>query len=184
MTPAIRKEGPGAPLFYPLVVAAVFAAGTASAQNVERSDLELCAGLETAELKLACFEALIATSKSAESAADRESAPAESLPSGTPPASGPAAAPQDDFGSEYVEQTDEAKEREVFAVTVTEVRRARDKRLYFHFANGHVWRQMEYGYIQYPKEGEFDAVITRGMMGDYRLRVGGKGRMTRIVRVK
>ncbi len=65
------REGPRAPLFC-LGAAILLAANvTLHAQTVARSDLERCASLETAELKLACFEALTAIEASgAESAAD------------------------------------------------------------------------------------------------------------------
>jgi hypothetical protein len=59
MYKAVTKEGPRAPLFC-LGVALLIAAGGTAAQTVKHSDLELCAGLATSELKLACFEVLAA----------------------------------------------------------------------------------------------------------------------------
>ena len=79
----------------------------------------------------------------------------------------------------------EANEEEaVFQATVTEVTTAGYKTLYFHLANGQVWRQIEPRRFSYPKNGDFDVNITRGMMGDYRLRIGDKGRMVAIRRVE
>ena len=66
-----KREVPGTNLFSPVAAIILFAAGTA-AQTIDRSDLELCAGLETAELKLACFEALTAISREKERAAGPE----------------------------------------------------------------------------------------------------------------
>ena len=43
---------------------------------------------------------------------------------------------------------------------------------------------MEARHYQYPKDREFDINITRGIMGDYRMRIGDNGRMVRIRRVK
>ena len=74
MTKARPKEGPRAPLFYllPLLPGWV---GFAAAQTVELSDLEICAGLETPELKLACYEAIVATGRrGAAAAADANTA--------------------------------------------------------------------------------------------------------------
>ena len=60
MHKAVVKEGLRAPLFCLGATLLVAAGGMAAAQTVEQSDLELCASLATAELKLACFEALTA----------------------------------------------------------------------------------------------------------------------------
>ena len=62
MTTARPKEGPRAPLFY-LITLLPGWLNLAAAQTVELSDLEICAGLDTAELKLACFEAIVATGR-------------------------------------------------------------------------------------------------------------------------
>ncbi len=71
MQKAVAKEGPRAPLFCLGVVILIAASGPAAAQAVEQSDLERCSGLATSELKLACFEALIAIEgRAAEPAAD------------------------------------------------------------------------------------------------------------------
>ena len=71
MRKVVPKEGPRAPLFCLGAVLLIVAGGTAAAQTVEQSDLERCASLATAELKLACFEALAASKDTeAEPAAD------------------------------------------------------------------------------------------------------------------
>lgn len=94
-----------------------------------------------------------------------------------------AAEPDDDFGRRYIDQPQD-DEPEVVTATVNEVSQGRHRVLYFHFANGQLWRQMEPGYFAYPKDGSFEVEIRQGMMGDYQMRVGGKGRMTRIVRIR
>lgn len=95
-----------------------------------------------------------------------------------------ASEPSDDLGRRYIEDPEADAEPEVATATVNEVSQGRHKILYFHFANGQLWRQMEPGRFPYPKDGPFEVEIRQGMMGDYQLRVGGKGRMTRIVRVR
>lgn len=70
------------------------------------------------------------------------------------------------------------------AATVIKVTRDYRNRLDFHLANGHVWRQIEPRRFRYPQDREFDVVISQGLMGEYRLRVDGKGPMVRIRRVK
>jgi len=73
---------------------------------------------------------------------------------------------------------------DVIVATVTRVTKGFNDRLTFYLDDGQVWRQQTRGYIQYPKDRPFEIEISKGMMGDYRLRVGGEGRMTRIVRVE
>ena len=92
--------------------------------------------------------------------------------------------PGDDFGRRYVEDPADDNEPEVVVATINEVSQGRHKIIYFHFANGQLWRQMEPGRFQYPRDGAFEVEIRQGMMGDYQMRVDGKGRMTRIVRVR
>jgi len=95
-----------------------------------------------------------------------------------------AAEPGDEFGRRYIDGPEGNGEPEVVTATINEVSEGRHRILYFHFANGQLWRQMEPGYFAYPKDGSFEVEIRQGMMGDYQMRVGGKGRMTRIVRVR
>lgn len=96
----------------------------------------------------------------------------------------PTVAP-DDLGDEYLKQAEEPKtEPEIYFATVDKVTREYDRRLTFYFDNGQVWRQVASDYLQYPKGETFDVEISRGMMGDYQIRVRGEGRMTRISRIK
>ena len=90
----------------------------------------------------------------------------------------------DEFGREYLDRQVPEPESQVVTATVTRVRRDAYRRLHFHFENGQVWRQMERRTFSYPRGESFGVEITRGMLGDYQMRVGGEGRMTRIVRVQ
>ena len=200
MSPARRLEGPRAPLFIPLVVACL-AAGPLQAQSVDQEDLRRCADMSTAERRLACFESLLdgpppaaaeapPAAKAPPSAAVpvvEEAAPAavETAMAEAAPVTEPATTPQpgNDFGRKYVKDDDDEARQDV-TITVNEVTLDRYKRLHFQFVNGQVWRQLEARRFQYPKNEPFDVVISRGVLGDYQLRVGGEGRMTRIKRVK
>ncbi len=91
------------------------------------------------------------------------------------------------LGEEHLarpEADKKANENEVFHAMVTEVTKGHNRILYFHFDNGQVWRQIEARHLEYPRSGEFDINITRGMMGDYRMRIGDNGRLVRIRRVQ
>jgi hypothetical protein len=63
MTKARRIEGPRAPLFYSAAAFLLLSGKMTAAQTVDLSTLEQCAGLETEDLRLACFEAIVAGSK-------------------------------------------------------------------------------------------------------------------------
>jgi hypothetical protein len=237
MTSGKRTEGPCAPLFFSAAVTLLLLiASPASSQSVDLSALELCAGLEAPELRLACFEAIVAGSKAPEvreaklveepvndqPAAEAVAAPAAvsavvAASAATPePAPAAAATPVpeqiadqvdvkpevapavsvavtsepaavSDFGQEYLVQPEKKEgehENEILRATVTNVTKGRNDVLYFHLDNGHVWRQLEARHFQYPRNSEFDINITRGMMGEYRMRIGDNGRMVRIRRVE
>jgi hypothetical protein len=50
--------------------------------------------------------------------------------------------------------------------------------------NNKLWRQIERGFFHYPKNQAFGVEISQGVMGEYRLRVEGKGRLVRIRRIR
>jgi len=213
MTKVRRTEGPRAPLFFSALQILILGS-LANAQSVELSALEICAGLETAELKLACFEAIIASGKRAANPvsdtspppmAERTPAIAEVAESGSPAAtveseakprpgavivtaagSATVSTPADEFGREHLEKAQNSVEPvpDVLVATVTEVTQGRNRALKFSLANGQVWRQIEPRYFPYPKTGEFDVTISTGMMGEYRLRVGKIGDSGRMVRIR
>ena len=198
MSKARRSEGPRAPLFYSAAALLLLSAKIATAQTVDLSTLEICAGLETQDLKLACFEAIINTGNLPEEPVPEiavegapENAPVAIEPE---PADHSQVAPEvtpavsvtpseEDFGREQLATADQ-EEKKIIEAMVVDVTQGSSKLLYFHLANGQVWRQIEPRRIQYPKSGDFEVGITHGMMGDYRLRIGDNGRMVRIRRVE
>jgi len=251
MTRAGRLEGPSAPLFFSAAALLLLSGRIAIAQTVDLSALEHCAGLATQDLKLACFEAIIASSKTPEARPseaagsplpDQPVAEIEAVPEAQPPvevmrreapaadavrdgggddtpaalatstatvaataersSAAPAVTPEPSAatvantpepvansqpGAEHLDRPEtekKAKEDEEIHATVARVTRGRNRILYFHFDNGQVWRQLEARHLEYPRSGEFAIDITRGMMGDYRMRIGDNGRMVRIRRVE
>ena len=171
-----------------------------TAQTVELSTLELCAGLETRELMLACFEAIIVAGRAPAAPLPERAAivVAENVQMPVEPqrhaAKGPVTRETNgvisrtpstvDVGREHLAAPDQEEKTEIIKAVVVEVKKGYNRTLYFHLANGHVWRQMESRHFQYPKHGAFDVNISQGVMGDYRLRIGEKGRMLRIRRVQ
>lgn len=225
-------EGLRAPLLISTASTAMtllLSSSPAWSQSVDVSALKLCAELETAELKLSCFEAIVASSKDdaveeisalksgaavspatpapaapvaastgvSETAvepkpvASAPAAPVAEVPPASPGADTPAEAAtppsrDDEFGQEYLVQPEKEPEMddELLHATVTEVSKGRHDILFFHLDNGQVWRQIEARHYAYPKNSEFEVNITRGMMGEYRMRIGDNSRMVRIRRVK
>jgi hypothetical protein len=205
MTKARRLEGPCAPLFYSAAALLLLSGMITTAQTVDISTLEQCAGLETEERKLACFEAIIAADKTPQTpeagavetpVAEQPAALAAVLPVvAETPESSPAVAAtsvatvtvvaDSEFGQEQLALPEEKDEdNEIIRARVIDVTQDNYKVLYFHLDDGHVWRQKEPRHYEYPNNGEFDITISRGMMGEYRMRIGDNGKMVRIRRVQ
>lgn len=114
MSKARRTEGPCAPLFYCVLVAAAWRVGPAWSQSVDLADLEACAALPADDQKIACINAMIAAERdesattaepvletpaiaSAPAAAEKPAASPEAaagpVPAAEPVRAGPAIAP-------------------------------------------------------------------------------------------
>ena len=237
------KRGASAPLFLSVttLLAILVCSFPTYSQTVDMSALEQCIALETEELKLRCFEAIIAsvgTGTEEEVTASNLSVavvpvPEESVPDTigepdpavTPGSAGNASSSvvsaaesdpgasstavsaavvgtslaalsnastaasenEDEVGKEHLRQPEKlagGDDDALLRATVVEVTKGRNDILYFQMDNGQVWRQNEARNFSYPKNRDFDVSISRGMMGDYRLRIGDNGRMVRIRRVK
>ncbi len=126
----------------------------------------------------------ISESRSESAAAD--AATVTTGATGAPAADTPPPAPRtpdDEFGREHLSSRGE-DEAAVLNATVIDVGKDRHGALIFYLDNGQVWRQMEARYFPYPRNGQFDVVISTGVMGEYRLQVGGTGRKVTIRRTK
>lgn len=93
------------------------------------------------------------------------------------------ALPAAEFGAEQLPDPERDADQTITA-TVVEVRQGYNRTLSFHMADGQVWRQIEARRLQYPKNEEFEVIISQGMLGEYRLRIGENGRLVKIRRVK
>lgn len=171
------------------VLALFAAAANAAAQTASQQELEACAAIERAIERLDCFETL--TARGAETApVEVEPAevepeqPAEAPPEQTPDTS------QDRLENVGIEQLpdnrreERPRERDDIGATVTEVSEGPRGNLLFHLENGQVWRQIEARYVPLPADAPFPVQISRGLFGEYRLRVDGEGRLVRIRRVQ
>lgn len=245
MQNVVPKEGPRAPLFYSVATLLLLLTNVAQSQSVDLSSLEECASRETPELKLACFEAIIAAHSSSvaeipgtKPAIIAETAPAVPSEINRPTAQAPTAAsapgpdpyagtvaaaeavpvgvtknaspgiepapggterqdslvkqspapvvselPDAEFGAEQLPERNRDSNQTITA-TVVEVRQGYNRALSFHMADGQVWRQIEPRRLQYPRNEEFEVIISQGMLGEYRLRIGENGRLVKIRRIQ
>lgn len=174
-------------------------ATSASAQDEQalRRGLIRCAALETPEARLICFEALADLVQPLEGETAAKPSPAPSAPRAAP-------SPEDseqekrDFGSKRLKQPEQTtskaetpapsapveKEPEGIAYRVLHLTKDGERRYVFRMENGQVWRQIEPSYLRVPKYIPFDVRIAKGTFGDYKLRIGGEGRFSRVIRIK
>ena len=184
---------------------AILAAANATAQTASQQELEACAAIERAIERLDCFETLTARGATPApvdvQAVTEEHAPTprvepepeaeaepgqavEALPEITPDAGRDRL---ENVGAEQLRDNgreEQRREREDIGAMVTEVSEGPRGNLLFHLENGQVWRQNEARYVPLPVNAPFAVQISRGLFGEYRLRVEGEGRLVRIRRVQ
>lgn len=184
------------------------------AETATQAELEACAALRDPLDSLSCFERLTdrGRAKIVETPTVVQPAPVQqpevTAPAVTAPSApnvAPAAKPQvaeqprkapvkesvgrvvtidDSVGEEHLAKQKEEQGPTKFTATIVKVEKKGRGILVFHMENGQVWRQVESRFFAYPKNRSFEVVIDQGMLGDYRMRVEGKGRQTRIRRMK
>lgn len=110
-------------------------------------------------------------------------ASAQSASASAAVAAEPSATAADDFGREHLERGEDP-DQETLEATVIDVTKTGYGELVFHLDNGQVWRQQEKRYYPYPRNREFDATISRGILGEYQLQVEGTGRKVTIRRIR
>ncbi len=121
------------------------ATSPALAQAGDEADvnaLMMCAGIEDAAERLACFDAQVAAARTAP---DPATGPAPVTP---PPAPEPvdtapnwAKAPEPDLTDEAFKQA-ESREPDEFAIEIVKVTRTRERKLRFYTDDGQVWEQL------------------------------------------
>lgn len=151
-----------------LLIAGVFVLSTPvllHAQDVD--ELNRCAAIGDDLARLACYDDWSGRhSTVVDDSADEEYAPLT-----------------DDIGVEGLDRKDRPKEDyKPIRATVTECRKDANRRYFFYFDNGQVWKQKDGARLSF-KECNFSATITKDFFG-YKMQLDGKNRHTRISRVK
>lgn len=168
------------------------AAANAAAQTASQQELEACAAIEQAIERLDCFETL--TARGAEPAPvdvePEQEAEVEPEQAAEAPPEHTSDTSQNQLENVGIEQLpdnrreERTQERDDIGAIVTEVSEGPRGNLLFHLENGQVWRQIEARYVPLPADAPFPVRISRGLFGEYRLRVDGEGRLVRIRRVQ
>lgn len=155
------------------------------AQAATQAELEQCLGITGSTERLACFEALAVRGQPLSPSEPPEPEPESEIATEESAQSQPASREQADFGSEQLpREAVKDEEKETFHATVTKVTKGNYGALDFFMENGHIWRQIEPRFVAYPRGRPFPVTITRGLLGEYRLRVDGTGRLVPIRRIK
>ena len=168
---------------------------SAAAQTASQRELEDCAAIERAIERLDCFETLTARGAISVPADEQPATEERTHPPEVEPEQAAEAPPErtPDTGQDRLENVGieqlpdnrrEEWERDDIGATVTEVSEGPRGNLLFHLENGQVWRQIEARYVPLPADAPFPVRISRGLFGEYRLRVDGEGRLVRIRRVQ
>lgn len=158
--------------------------------------LEICRDLETPEKRLRCFEALVPQGDISLSLTpslkliplfaprEKEEEPSKVIPVAPQETEPLVVDRRDSFGAEHIPESKDDQDDRTNTYLVIRTQENRNKLYFFYMENGQVWRQLERQRLFVPKDREFEVVITQGSFGDYKMRIEGKGRQTRVKRVK
>lgn len=171
---------------------AILAAANATGQTASQQELEACAAIERAIERLDCFETLTARGAvpapvDVEPEREAEVEPEQAVEAPPERTSDTSQNRLENVGAEQLRDNgreEQRRERDDIGAMVTEVSEGPRGNLLFHLENGQVWRQNEARYVPLPANAPFAVQISRGLFGEYRLRVEGEGRLVRIRRVQ
>lgn len=164
-------------------------AGPAVAQETPLSGIYACASVESDSERLACFDQAAAELRADEeegavavvTSEQLETAAEESFgrPGGADLA---AVAPRVAAASEKrAKSITEAPDE--LMMTIVKIEEQRDGKIWVTMENGQVWRQTTGGRAQYRGNGPWQAEVTEGAIGGYRLKIDD-GRPIRVTRVE
>lgn len=164
-------------------------AGAAVADDLS-GELQRCAQLENAEVRLACYDALASISASRPQPQPATSASEATTPRNTPspPAQSVAGqAPQQESGPSLAQRVfgmlpGGGEVREIESRVVGEIRNLREGTR-FELENGQVWQQVERTNRNYRATNP-RVEIREGFMNSYRMRLEGLNGRIRVRRVK
>ncbi len=153
----------------------------------EYPGLEACLGVDKDLDRLACFDRVTNPSRLTNNttrAGDRVELN-QGLPASQEESFEEISGSVDEFQQLGVEQLPGRKVDDARTSTmVTKVVKGNLGHLYFHMQEGSVWRQNEARYVPYPTDLPFAVEIAKGLLGEYQLRIDGKGRRIRVRRVE
>lgn len=152
-----------------------FAAFTSSADENTSDGLQRCVTVEDASARLACYDGL---ARRTQSAVTPGLEPGDSAPAGK--VADEPAADNDRVAQRRPKQ--EKGEALGFRATVTRCRQDSNRKYYFYFENGEVWKQSDRKKLKY-EDCAFDVSVSKDFFG-YKMQQDGVDRRIRITRVK
>jgi hypothetical protein len=172
---------------YTILVGAVFllAALMARADDSISNELQRCSSIEDTSARLACYDGLSGRHSAAPIAPSAKVDPSsvELSAVGASAVEQSANNPLADPSPEAVRgDTDDRYETVTIQGTVTKCRQDDNKKYYFYFENGQVWKQSDRKRLKF-KDCDFNVTITKDFFGS-KMQQEGEDRRIRITRVK
>lgn len=172
---------------YAIIIGAAFllAALMAGADGSIANELQRCSSIEDTSARLACYDGLSGPQSVAPIApsAAVDSLPVELSAVEASGAEQSADEPLADPSPETVRgDTDDKYETVTIQGTIKKCRQDANKKYYFYFENGQVWKQSDRKRLNF-KECDFNVTITKDFFGS-KMQQEGEDRRIRITRVK
>ncbi len=90
----------------------------------------------------------------------------------------------DSVGQKYLKSSRTKTEAPAFNYSLVATDKDNKQRMVFSFANGQIWKQIEPRYLWLPAELPLQVELVAGALGSYSLKLGAKGRLVKVKRVK
>ena len=148
----------------------------APAEERRGPDLQDCVTIDDDMLRLACYDAV--SGRTADVAANAAAA----LPAERESAAGNVVPLTEDVGAGQLPSDKRKSDDTIIRGRVTSCRREADRKYYFYFDNGQVWKQKDNDRLKLD-DCDFDVTIEKDFFG-YKMQIEGKRNRIRIGRIK
>ena len=96
-----------------------------------------------------------------------------------------ASPPVNEIGSKYLSKgIDSSKPTKNVFFQLLKIEKDKRGKTEFHFGNGQIWRQTEARYVREQKPLPMQVEIIHSVLGSFTLRLGNKGRLVKVKRIK
>ena len=87
-------------------------------------------------------------------------------------------------GQKYLKSSRTKTGAPAFNYSLVATNKDKKQRMVFSFANGQIWKQIEPRYLRLPAKLPLQVELVSGALGSYSLKLGAKGRLVKVKRVK